>query len=257
MDTYEYIDPSLDLTGMTAVVTGAAKGIGWAIAKLMAEKGATVAMIDASDLVQERLGELQSISPNSKAFVCDITDKPSIESTIERIKSVFGSLDILINNAGVVRLDAAENLSEEDWDLTLNVNLKGHFLVSQAVGRIMIAQKHGKIVNIASQAGVVALDKHVAYCASKAAIISMTKVLGLEWAKYGIQVNAVSPTVVMTELGKKAWAGEVGENMKKKIPAGRFAMPEEIAAAVLFLASSCANMITGENLIIDGGYTIQ
>lgn len=117
----------------------------------------------------------------------------------------------------------------------------------------MIKRRSGKIINIASQAGIVTLDKHVAYCVSKAGLISMTKVLALEWGEFGVTVNAIAPTVVLTEMAEKAWAGEVGEAMKKKIPIGRFALPQEIAAAVLFLASDAANMITGETLVIDGG----
>ena len=138
------------------------------------------------------------------------------------------------------------------------VNLKAVYLLSQVVGRRMIARgEGGKIVNLASQAGLIALDRHLAYCASKAGVISLTKVLALEWGKHGINVNSISPTVVLTELGKKAWAGEVGEAMKKKIPFGRFAQPEEIAACALFLASGAADMVHGENLVIDGGYTVQ
>src|SRR5690606_6061139 len=128
----------------------------------------------------------------------------------------------------------------------------------QAVARQMAEQGGGgRIVNLGSQAGLVALDRHVAYMASKAAVIGITKVMAAEWGQYDIQVNAISPTVVLTDLGRKAWAGEVGENFKKKLPAGRFAHPEEIAACALFLASDAAAMITGANLVIDGGYTIQ
>jgi len=139
----------------------------------------------------------------------------------------------------------------------MNANLKSVFLLSQAVGRRFLQQGHGKIVNIASQAAVVALTNHLAYCTSKAALLALTKGLALEWGPKNIQVNAISPTVVLTEMGKLAWAGEVGEAMKQKIPLRRFAEPEEIAAAAVFLASSAADMITGENLMIDGGYTIQ
>jgi NAD(P)-dependent dehydrogenase (short-subunit alcohol dehydrogenase family) len=138
------------------------------------------------------------------------------------------------------------------------VNLKAVFMLSQAVGKKMIASGNGgKIINMASQAGLVALDNHVAYCASKAAVISITKTLAMEWGQFNIKVNSISPTVILTELGKKAWAGEVGENMKKLIPAGRFGYPEEVAAAAVFLASEAADLITGENLVIDGGYTIK
>ena len=164
---------------------------------------------------------------------------------------------ILVNCAGVVFLDDAENLSDEYWDTTIAVNLKAPFVLSQLTARQMIKQKSGCIINIASQAGFIALDKHIAYTASKAAIIGITKVMAAEWAEYGIRVNAISPTVILTELGKKAWAGAVGDAMKKKIPAGRFGYPEEVAACAVFLASDAAGMITGSNLVIDGGYTIQ
>lgn len=121
----------------------------------------------------------------------------------------------------------------------------------------MISNGGGKIINMASQAGIVALDRHVAYCASKAGIISITKTFAAEWGKYNINVNSISPTVILTELGKKAWGGETGELMKKKIPVGRFGYPDEVAAVALFLASDASNLITGENIVIDGGYTIQ
>ncbi|EML7934141.1 D-threitol dehydrogenase, partial [Providencia rettgeri] len=176
---------------------------------------------------------------------------------VEHVIEHYGRLDIVVNSAGIVALAPAENLSESDWDLTMNVNLKGTFLVCQAAGNVMINNGKGKIINMASQAGVIALDQHVAYCASKAAIIGLTQVLALEWSPKGIQTNAISPTIVMTELGKKAWEGEKGDEMKGKIPARRFAEPSEIAACALFLASDASDMITGHNLVIDGGYSIQ
>jgi glycerol dehydrogenase len=187
----------------------------------------------------------------------DITVRENIERFVTEAGDRFGTIDILVNNAGVVLLAPAEELSDEAWDATMSVNLRAPLMISQIVGRKMIAQKAGKIINLASQAGIVALDKHLAYCASKAAIISLTKVLAFEWGRYNINVNSISPTVVLTELGKKAWAGPVGDAFKEKIPVGRFAYPEEIDAAVLFLASNAADMISGENLVIDGGYTIQ
>ena len=140
----------------------------------------------------------------------------------------------------------------------MDINLKGSFLMSQMAGRYFMAHKiAGNIVNMASQAGVIALDRHVAYCASKGAIIAMTKVLALEWGVHGIRVNAVSPTVVLTELGHKAWDGPVGDAFRQQIPGRRFAEPDEVAGAIAFLCSGAAGMITGHNLLIDGGYTIQ
>ncbi|WP_446220019.1 GolD/DthD family dehydrogenase [Listeria monocytogenes] len=183
--------------------------------------------------------------------------KKTSKKSLPKSKKVYPKIDILANSAGVALLEKAEDLPEEYWDKTMELNLKGSFLMAQIIGREMIATGGGKIVNMASQASVIALDKHVAYCASKAAIVSMTQVLAMEWAPYNINVNAISPTVILTELGKKAWAGQVGEDMKKLIPAGRFGYPEEVAACALFLVSDAASLITGENLIIDGGYTIK
>lgn len=138
------------------------------------------------------------------------------------------------------------------------INVKASFFVAQAAARQMIAgARGGRIVNLASQASVVGLERHAAYCASKAAIVGMTKALALEWAPHGITVNAVSPTIVETALGKQAWAGEAGERAKREIPAGRFAQPDEIAALVLYLLSDAAAMMTGENVVIDGGYTVR
>ena len=154
-------------------------------------------------------------------------------------------------------LAPADELPLEYWDKTIAVNLKGTFLMSQAVGKAMIAAgRRGKIINLASQAGSVAIDQHVAYCASKFGVIGLSKVLAAEWGKHGICVNTISPTVVLTELGKKAWEGPKGEALKTRIPSGRFALPQEIAAAAVFLASNGADMVNGADLVVDGGYTI-
>lgn len=237
------------------MVTGAASGIGKAMAELFSEKGAYVVLLDIKEDVKDVAAK---INPSrTLALQVDITKKENIEKVVAEIKKVYPKIDILANSAGVALLEKAEDLPEEYWDKTMELNLKGSFLMAQIIGREMIATGGGKIVNMASQASVIALDKHVAYCASKAAIVSMTQVLAMEWAPYNINVNAISPTVILTELGKKAWAGQVGEDMKKLIPAGRFGYPEEVAACALFLVSDAASLITGENLIIDGGYTIK
>lgn len=245
------------LVGKVALITGAAQGIGKAIALLFAEKGADLALLDLKEEVKRVAEEVEKFGRRALPIVADLTDFQHLPQAVSKAFEFFGSIDILVNNAGVSFLDDAENLSEEYWDKTMAVNLKAPFLLSQLVGREMIKRRSGKIINIASQAGIVALDKHVAYCVSKAGLISMTKVLALEWGEFNITVNAIAPTVVLTEMAEKAWAGEVGEAMKKKIPLRRFALSEEVAAAALFLASDAANMITGETLVIDGGYTIQ
>lgn len=253
--TFKGFDKDFNITDKVAVVTGAASGIGKAMAELFSEKGAYVVLLDIKEEVKDIAAK---INPSrTLALQVDITKKENIENTVAEIKKVYPKIDILANSAGVALLEKAEDLPEEYWDKTMELNLKGSFLMAQIIGREMIATGGGKIVNMASQASVIALDKHVAYCASKAAIVSMTQVLAMEWAPYNINVNAISPTVILTELGKKAWAGQVGEDMKKLIPAGRFGYPEEVAACALFLVSDAASLITGENLIIDGGYTIK
>jgi len=250
-------DKNFSLSGKVALITGAGAGIGRAIATLFYEKGANIILVDLNPNIEQIGKEVSPDASRLQTVAADMTQADQREKAVASGLSKFGAIDILVNNAGVALLEPALEVTESHWDKTLDVNLRAAFFLTQRIGSEMIKRGGGKIVNLASQAGVVALERHVAYCASKAAMLSVTKVLALEWAKHNVQVNAISPTVVLTELGKKAWAGEVGEEMKKKIPAGRFAYPEEIAACALFLASDAAAMINGENLVIDGGYTIQ
>lgn len=249
------LDVSLSLAGKVAVITGAASGIGSAIADMFAEKGARVAVLD---MLADRAEEKAKVLGNDAIAVSvNVTDSASVDGAIKTVVDHYGQIDLLVNSAGVVALAPAEEVSDSDWDKQIGVNLTGTFNVARSVGRVMLAQGHGKIINLASQAGSIALDQHAAYCASKWGVIGLTKVLASEWAGRGVTVNSISPTVVLTELGKKAWAGEKGEAMKKLIPTGRFAVPEEIAASALFLASPASDMINGADLVIDGGYTIQ
>lgn len=249
------IDLDFGLSGKAALVTGGASGIGAAIAAAYARKGARVAVVDlnadAAQAMATRLGD------GAKAFRCDVSDASSVTGMVNDVHQAFGHIDIAVNSAGVVFLAPAAELSLDHWDRTIDINLKGTFLVSQAVGLLMIAAgRGGKIINLASQAGTVAIDQHAAYCASKFGVIGLSKTLAAEWGRHGITVNTISPTVVLTELGKKAWEGPKGEALKQMIPVGRFALPEEIAAAAVFLASAGADMINGADLLVDGGYTI-
>lgn len=254
-DTAPTIDLNFPLTGKVALVTGAASGIGSAISDALTAKGARVAVLDINADIAET--KAKTLGNGARDFVCDVSQPASVNQAVAAVVSAFGGIDIAVNSAGVVFLAPAEDLSLDYWDKTIDINLKGSFLVTQAVGRAMIAAgKGGKIINLASQAGTVAIEEHVAYCASKFGVIGMSKTFAAEWGKHGICVNTISPTIVLTELGKKAWAGDKGEAAKKRIPAGRFAYPEEIAAAAVFLASAGANMINGADLLIDGGYTI-
>ncbi len=252
---YKGYDINFGLADKVVIVTGGLSGIGEAIAELFVKKGAKIVIFDIKEETEQLVSE--KFKEKGLGIKVDVTNKNSVITAVAAAKKYFGKIDILVNSAGVALLDDAKNLSEEYWDKTFAINVKGSFLVAQAVGNELIDANGGKIINMASQAAMVACDDHVAYCASKGAIVSMTKVLAYEWAQYNINVNCISPTVILTELGKKAWAGQVGEEMKKQIPAGRFGYPEEVAACALFLATDASNLITGENLVIDGGYTIK
>ena len=241
-----------DLSGQVALITGGASGIGKSIAALFAERGATLVLVDRSETVHELA---RAFGPRHLAWVADVADESAATSVVAGSVEKLGRIDILVNNAGIGPLAKAEETSAALWDTTMAVNLRGPFLYAREAGKQMIKQGGGRIINLASQAALVALDRHLAYCASKAGLLGMTRVLALEWGGYGITVNAISPTVVETELGRSGWAGEVGVAFKKKIPTGRFAQPEEIALAALYLASGAAAMINGENLVVDGGYT--
>ena len=255
MISYKGVDSNFSLSGKTAIITGGAAGIGYATAQFLAQKNVNLILADKNPKVNDIA---RKINPKYIGITGDILDPQYIQSLIDAGVKAFGSINLLINSAGIVALEKAENIAIGDWKRTIDINLTANFMMAQSFGKYLIQNKlEGSIVNMASQAGVIALDKHVAYCASKGAIIAMTKVLALEWGKYGIRVNCVSPTVVLTELGHKAWDGPVGDAFKKEIPAERFAEPDEIAAVIAFLCSDAAQMITGHNLVVDGGYTIK
>jgi NAD(P)-dependent dehydrogenase (short-subunit alcohol dehydrogenase family) len=236
------VDLDFRLDGRVALITGGASGIGAAIGAAYAAKGATVAVADLAEDCE---------------FPCNVAEPDSVGRTVEAVMARHGRIDILVNSAGIARLAPAEELSLEYWDATIAVNLKGTFLMSQAVGTRMLAAGRGVIINMASQAASVAIDEHVAYCASKFGVLGISKVLAAEWAGRGVRVNTISPTVVLTDLGIKAWDNPKGDALKKLIPSGRFAYPDEIAAAAVYLASDAAGMVNGADLVIDGGYTIK
>jgi NAD(P)-dependent dehydrogenase (short-subunit alcohol dehydrogenase family) len=225
--------PRFDLTGDVALVTGAARGLGRAIALALAHAGADVAL----GLRDVKLDQ--------------------ISRAIDDTAAHFGRLDILVNNAGLSPENLAENVREEDFDLTLRVNLKGTFFASQAAARVMIRQKRGCIINMSSQAGFVALPTESVYCMTKAAIAHLTKCLAVEWGKYNIRVNAVAPTFIHTPGTESALADPAfRSNIIERIAAlHRIGEPMDVAGAVVFLASPAASLITGHTLLIDGGWT--
>lgn len=252
---YREFDESFSLKGKIALITGASSGIGMEIVKMYARRGADVAAFDLSPN-----GELEeyvcSLGRRYAQIQGDVSSSSDVSSAVEDVRAAFGRIDILVNSAGIGSVVKAEDISEDEWDKVLNINLKGSFLMSQAVGRTMLRQGGGKIVCISSKAGVVAMDGHIAYGCSKAALIHMVKQFAFEWARHNINVNAISPTVILTPLGEKHWNNPKGEAMKAAIPARRFGYPEEVAACAVFLASDAANLIHGANLVVDGGFTI-
>ncbi|SDS77349.1 GolD/DthD family dehydrogenase [Microlunatus soli] len=243
------------LDGKVAVITGGGSGIGSAIADFYAASGATVGVLDrdlgAARAVADRLGG------TAFAVEVDVADQQSVGQAVDAVLDTAGRIDVLVNSAGVARLAPADSIDPEQWHSTLDVNLTGSFLMAQRVGRTMLEQRSGRIISLASQAATVALPEHVAYCASKAGLLGMTRVLALEWGPYGVTANTISPTVVLTPLGIDAWDNEKGRAHQAEVPVGRFAMPNEIAAAAGYLASDAAAMINGADLAIDGGFTIR
>lgn len=248
------IGQAFNFEGKVVIVTGAAAGIGKATAKLFAEQGARVALIDRSDAVTTVARDLGT---QHGAWVLDICDEEAIAQAVESVVDQFGRLDILINNAAIAITAPAAEFSAEHWARTMDVNVKGQFLMARAVAPHMMANGWGRIVSLSSQAALIGIHGHVAYSASKAAVIGMTRCLALEWGPKGITANTICPTVVETEMGLSGWSGEVGQKARAEIPTGRFAKPEEIAMAAVFLASDAAAMINGADLVVDGGYTIR
>jgi D-threitol dehydrogenase (NAD+) len=247
------VEAAYDLSGQVALVTGGARGIGLSIATLLAEQGARIALVDSNP---EVAAVAAGLSANGIGFALDVRDAAAVEAAVTKIIGETGRIDILVNNVGVGAIAPAVETTTEVWDLNLGVNLRAAFLFSREVGRHMIGRGYGRIVSMASQAALVALHDHVAYGASKAGLIGMSRVLALEWGPLGITSNTISPTVINTPMGKATWVGERGDCFRAKIPVGRFGEPEEVAQAVLYLVSKAAGLINGENIVIDGGYTI-
>ncbi len=252
--------PSFDLNGQVALVTGAARGLGRAISLALAHAGAHVALglRDAAahgDLPRE----IEALGPGALPLQMDVTRLDQIFHAVEQTVSSFGRLDILVNNAGIAPGNPAENVSIDDFDQTLAVNLKGTFFASQAAARVMIGRRYGRIINMSSQAGFAALPGESVYCMTKAAIAHLTKCLAVEWGQYNVTVNAVAPTFIHTPGTEEALADSVFEaDVIERIAAlHRIGEPMEVAGAVIFLASPAASLITGHTMLIDGGWTAR
>ena len=252
--------PSFALTGQVALVTGAARGLGRAISLALADAGADVALgLRAEGTADDLVKEIEAMGRRAFALPMDVTDLPQIAPAVDAVVDRFGRLDILVNNAGLGPANPAEDVTEADFDLTIDVNLKGLFFTSQAAGRVMIRQGSGRIVNLSSQAGFVALPTEAIYCASKAAVSHLTKCLAVEWGRHGITVNAVAPTFIRTDGTAADLADPTFEADVRERIAGlhRIGEPMDVAGGVVFLASPAAGLITGTTLLIDGGWTAR
>jgi NAD(P)-dependent dehydrogenase (short-subunit alcohol dehydrogenase family) len=252
--------PNFDLTGQVALVTGAARGLGNAISLALAHAGADIALgLRDVNACGDLADQIEAMGRRALPLQMDVRRLDQIFQAVDNTVRRLGKLDILVNNAGQAPDNLAENVREEDFDLTLAVNLKGTFFASQAAGRVMIRQRSGRIINLSSQAGFVALPTESVYCMTKAAIAHLTKCLALEWGKYNITINAVAPTFIHTPGTESALANpEFRADVIERIAAlHRIGEPMEVAGAVVFLASSAASLITGDTILIDGGWTAR
>ncbi len=249
----------IDLSGKVALVTGSGRGIGRAIAVSLAGCGASIVLNDINPASMSAVKDhLIGLGTRTLALQGDVSDRTAVETMTKAATEAFERVDILVNNAGVVVRKPMEDYTEEDWDRVIDTNLKGVFNFSQAVGRTMIARRSGRIINIASIMGEVALPPRASYVTSKGGVIAFTKNLAAEWAKYNVTVNSVSPGWTNTEMTGNYFArDEVRRFLLERVPLGRFAEPIDIANVVAFIASDLSAYVTGQNIFVDGGWTIQ
>ncbi|HEX4851192.1 MAG TPA: 3-oxoacyl-ACP reductase family protein [Puia sp.] len=247
----------VEVRGKVALVTGSARGIGRACALGLAEAGADIA-VGLRDEKEDHglVHEIEKMGRRALRLQMDVSKMDEIKSAVAKAEQYFGRIDILVNNAGIAPGNNIENVTEKDFDYTLAINLKGTFFVSQCVGAVMIKHRYGRIINLSSQAGFVALPTESVYCMTKAGISHLTKCFAVEWAQYNITVNAVAPTFIFTPGTEEYLADKKAKELVlSKIALGRIGEPKEVANAVLFLASPGASLITGTTLLIDGGWT--
>lgn len=245
------------IEGRKAVVTGASKGIGAEIARVFADAGADIIAVarDAAGLA-ETAKDVRAKGRHCLTIIADLAQADAAATIATQALAHFGTIDILVNSAGIARIAPALALSLDDWEATMAVNLRAPFQLAQAFAPAMIAQRWGKIINISSQTGVIALDDHAAYATSKGGLNALTKSLAAEWARHNLQVNAICPTVILTPMGVQVWsAPEKSAPMIAGTPLRRFGQPVEVADMALYLASPASELVNGAIMMIDGGYS--
>jgi 2-deoxy-D-gluconate 3-dehydrogenase len=247
-----------DLSGRVAIVTGGSRGLGKHFGLGLARAGADVVIADIlATEAAETAKEIEKEGRASLAVRVDVTREEDVQKMAHRVKEHFGKIDILVNNAGINVISPAEDFPEDQWNKVVDVNLKGVFLCAKAVGKIMIGQKCGKIVSMASIHGLVgSVHNAIAYNSTKAAVINLTRSLAVEWGKYSINVNAIAPGIILTELTRNRLENkEYHDLWVGKTPLGRIGRPEDLLGALIYLASDASNWVSGHTVVVDGGYT--
>lgn len=252
------INKLFDITNQVVIVTGGNKGIGKQLASFLASVGAKVVLIARNKEELENVAhEIEVNSGKVLALPFDLTNVEGIPDITDKIVNHFGKIDALINNAGINITKPALEVTVEDWDRIMDINLRSVFFTCQSVGRHMIGRKKGKIINMSSQMAMVGYYKRSAYSSSKGGITQLTKALAIEWASHNINVNAIAPTFMKTPMTDKMFMDEDFKNdVMSRIPLGRLAKPEDLFGAVLYLCSESSNMVTGQTLMVDGGWTV-
>jgi 2-deoxy-D-gluconate 3-dehydrogenase len=249
-----------ELKGMVAVVTGASRGLGKAICIALAQAGSDiVGCARDMDSLTQTMDEVKKLGRRSLGLKVDITSSHDVKIMVERAIAEYGEIDILVNNAGIILFKPLVEQSEEEWTNVINTNLRGMFYCCKEVGKHMIKRKFGKVINMSSIRGFIGSPNETSYCATKGAIIQLTKALALEWAKFNINVNAVAPGFINTDMAAQAYNKnkELREKILHVIPLRRIGKPEEVGTLVVYLASKAADFITGETVVIDGGLIIK